>query len=128
MTGPNFVLATVVDAMHAMQIAEHGGAGGIRDQGLLDSALGRPVNLEAYGSGDVHEIAAAYAFGLARNHPFIDGNKRTAFLAAYVFLRANGQLLIASKDDAKRTMVGLAAGEIGEATFAAWLKKNCVAL
>ena len=85
MTAPNFVLATVVDLMHAMQIAEHGGAGSIRDKGLLESALGRPVNLDAYGSGDVHDIAAAYAFGLARNHPFIDGNKRTAFLAAYSF-------------------------------------------
>lgn len=128
MTAPNFVLATVVDLMHAMQIVEHGGAGGICDQGLTESALGRPVNLEAYGSGDVHEIAAACAFGLARNHPFLDGAKRTAFLAAYVFLRVNGQLLIASEDDATRTMVGLAAGENGEATFAAWLKKNCVAL
>ena len=86
---PNWLLRSVVEAMHFEQIAEHGGASGIRDPGLLDSALARPLNLWAYASPTLFELAASYAFGVVKNHPFVDGNKRTAFLSAYLFLRLN---------------------------------------
>ena len=102
----------------------HGGAPGIRDEGLLDSALARPENLVAYGSPDVFDCAAAYAFGLAKNHPFIDGNKRAAFLGAGMFLRLNGYRLTASQQNATLTMLALAASEITENNYANWLRTN----
>jgi death on curing protein len=121
---PIWVLRSVVDAPHDAQLAEHGGASGIRDMGLLESALARPQNLHAYGETDPCRLAAAYAFGIARNHPFVDGNKRTAFLAAYVFLRVNGLDLTADEVSVTVSMTTLAAGETTEPGFADWLRAN----
>jgi death-on-curing protein len=121
---PTWLLGSVIEAMHDEQIAEHGGASGLRDTGLLESALARPLNLWAYAEPNVFELAAAYAFGIAKNHPFVDGNKRTAFLAAYLFLRLNGWRLTASQDEAVRVVLLLAAGDIGETEFAKWLESN----
>ena len=111
----------VILAVHEEQLAEHGGAG-VRDAGLMESALAKPVNLAAYGDPDAADLAAAYGFGLARNHPFVDGNKRTAFVAVELFLALNGWTLTASDADCVMTMLSLAAGELDEATFAAWLR------
>jgi len=110
--------------LHDESLSMHGGASGMRDQGLLDSALARPLNIVAYGEPDTADLAAAYGFGLAKNHPFIDGNKRTAFLAVGLFLRLNGHRLTATQADATLTMLGLAAGKITEADFAKWLRAN----
>ena len=112
----------VVLAVHEEQLAEHGGAAGVRDAGLLESALARPRNLAHYGEPDLCELAAAYAFGLARNHPFIDGNKRSAFVATELFLVLNGWQLVASDADCVLIMLSLASGEIDEPAFAAWLR------
>ena len=108
--------------LHGENLVLHGGAAGIRDEGLLDSALARAENLLAYGQPDVFDCAAAYAFGLAKNHPFIDGNKRAAFLGACLFLRLNGFRLTASPQDATLTMLALAASNITEADFSAGLR------
>ena len=116
--------AGVILAVHEEQLAEHGGGAGVRDPGLMESALARPVNLAAYGDPDVAELAAAYGFGLARNHPFVDGNKRTAFVAVELFLALNGWALDAGDADCVMTMLALAAGEIDEPTFAAWLREH----
>ena len=113
--------------LHGESLVLHGGAAGIRDEGLLDSALGRPQNLAAYGQPDVFDCAAAYAFGLAKNHPFIDGNKRTGFVAAELFLRLNGYHLGASDADCVITMLAVASGELSEAAFAAWLREHAKA-
>lgn len=110
--------------LHDESLAMHGGASGIRDEGLLDSALGRPLNLVAYGEPDLAELAAAYAHGLAQNHPFVDGNKRAAFLAVGLFLGLNGYRLAATQAEATVAMFGLASGEIDEATFAAWIRES----
>ena len=114
----------VVRAVHDEQLAEHGGAAGTRDEGLLSSALARPENLLAYGQPDLAELAAAYGFGIARNRPFIDGNKRTAFVAAELFLALNGHSLEASDGDCVLTVLKLAGGEIDEAAFAAWVRAH----
>ena len=114
----------VVRAVHDEQLAEHGGAAGTRDAGLLSSALARPENLLAYGQPDLAELAAAYGFGIARNRPFIDGNKRTAFVAAELFLALNGHSLEASDGDCVLTVLKLAGGEIDEAAFAAWVRAH----
>ena len=98
----------------------------MRDQGLLESALSRPLNLAAYGNPDLGELAACYACALARNHPFVDGNKRAAFLAVGLFLGLNGHRLVASQAEATVAMCELAAGEWDEATFAAWLRQRIV--
>lgn len=111
----------VVLAAHDRQIAEYGGASGIRDEGLLDSALSRPQNKHAYGEDDVFALAAAYAFGIARNHPFMDGNKRTAWVAARTFLVLNGTRLLPDRREAVERMVELAEGQLDEAAFARWL-------
>jgi death-on-curing protein len=116
----------VVWAIHEAQLAEHGGSAGVRDAGLLASALARPINLVAYGSPDIADCAAAYGFGIARNHPFIDGNKRTAFVCTELFLALNGHLLEASDVACVLTMLAVAAGELDEAGFAAWLRANTV--
>lgn len=122
MTGePVWLSRALISAIHDEQIAEHGGSPGLRDEGLLESALARPRNLAAYGEPDLAALAAAYAFGLVRNHPFVDGNKRTAFVAAELFLDLNGQDLVASDEDCVTAMLSLAAGETSEAEFAAWL-------
>ena len=110
--------------LHDESLAEHGGASGMRDAGLLESARARPLNLVAYGDPDVADLAAAYGVGLAKNYPFVDGNKRAAFLAVGLFLRMNGHRLTASQAEATITMLGVAAGEINEADFAQWLRAH----
>ena len=117
-----WINSAVLIAVHDSQLAEHGGGAGVRDHGLLASALSRPENLAAYGEPDVADLAAAYGFGISRNHAFIDGNKRTGFVGAAMFLRLNGYKLVA--DDASKvlTMVAVSAGDITEAEFAAWIR------
>ena len=110
--------------LHDESLATHGGASGIRDEGLLDSALPRPLNLALYGERDVAALAATYAFCLAKNRPFVDGNKRAAFLSIGLFLYLNGQLLTASQADATLTMMAVAAGEQTEADLVTWIRKH----
>jgi death-on-curing protein len=112
--------------LHDESLAEHGGAPGIRDEGLLESALARPLNLTAYGTPDFAELAASYAIGLAGNHAFVDGNKRVALLATGLFLHLNGYKLSVSQAEATLTVFAVAAGEIDEAGFAGWLRRHCV--
>lgn len=115
-------------AIHDRQLAEHGGGGGVRDEGLLDSALARPQQAFAYGDPppDIAALAASLAFGLARNHPFVDGNKRTAHVCYRVFLALNDSELVASQEEKYIAMLGLAEGSLGEAEFAQWLRKHLV--
>jgi death-on-curing protein len=115
---------SVVWAVHEAQLAEHGGLAGVRDAGLLASALARPINLAAYDAPDAAALAAAYAFGIARNHPFLDGNKRTAFVCAELFLALNGSTLLADDASCVSIMLALAGAELPEADFAAWLRTN----
>lgn len=116
----------VVHALHDRQLAEHGGLSGIRDQGALESALARPSNLAAYGHPDAADLAAAYAFGLARNHPFANGNKRSAWVVARLFFMANGISLEFDKAEALRMMLSLAAGELDEPGVAQWFRDHIV--
>ncbi len=124
MTAPawNWVGEDVVLAIHSAQLAEHGGLAGIRDLALVLSALARPQNLTTYGTPDIADLAAAYAYGIARNHGFVDGNKRTAFVVAYVFLLDNGYELAANDSDAVRFMLAVASGELQEAGAASWFR------
>ena len=115
---------SVVLALHEEHLAEHGGPVGIRDRGLLESALFRPQNLIGYGDPDLAALAAAYGFGLARNHPFIDGNKRTAFTVMELFLALNGLELIADDPSCIVTILKLAEGSLTEAEFADWIRSN----
>ncbi len=119
-----WIARRALQLLHGESLVLHGGAAGIRDEGLLDSALARPETLAAYGQPDVFDCAAAYAFGLAKNHPFIDGNKRAGFLGAGLFLRLNGYRLIATQQDATLTMLALAASDISEAAYADWLRTH----
>lgn len=121
---PKWLRREAVLIMHEECLAEHGGASGIRDEGLFDSALARPENLFAYGKPDIFEMAAACAAGIIRNHPFVDGNKRTGFLAAAVFLEINGHRLVADEVSATLHTIRLAASEIEEAEYADWLPAN----
>jgi death-on-curing protein len=114
----------VVLVAHAEQLQEHGGAAGVRDRGALESALSRPLNLAAYGEPDAADLAAAYAFGLARNHPFVDGNKRTAAVVSELFLEKNGHLLDASDPELVVAFLALAAGELEERELAAWFREH----
>ncbi len=114
----------VLMLLHDESLAEHGGASGLRDEGLLDSALARPLNLDAYGQSDVAALAASYAVALAKNHAFVDGNKRAGFLAMGLFLFLNGYRLNASQSDATVTMLAVAAGEIDEAALSDWIGRN----
>jgi death-on-curing protein len=116
--------AGVALAAHAEQLAEHGGSDGVRDEGLFESALARPRNLAAYGEPDVAALAASYAFGLARNHPFVDGNKRTAAVVMEAFLNLNGAILNATDPEIVVAILALAAGELGEEELAAWLRER----
>lgn len=125
MKQPVWLLNEAVVAAHGRLLSEFGGASGIRDEGLLESALARPENLRAYGTPTIFELAASYAFGVVKNHPFVDGNKRTGFTIAVMFLDLNGQILRASEADATIQTLALAAGELGEAGYAAWLEANC---
>jgi death-on-curing protein len=110
--------------LHDESLAEHGGASGLRDEGLLDSALGRPQNLALYGEPDLASLAASYGFGLAKNHAFVDGNKRAAFLAVGMFLAVNGYRLHATQVDATLTVLAVAAGEMDELAFAEWIRAH----
>jgi death-on-curing protein len=116
--------AAVIHAIHEEQLAEHGGSAGLRDKGLLESALARPQHLASYREPDVAACAAAYGCGLSRNHPFIDGNKRTAFVAVELFLFLNAYLLEAADADCVLTMLRVAEGSIREEDFAAWIRGN----
>jgi len=113
-------------AIHEVQLAEHGGLPGLRDAGLLDAALARPQQLVAYAQSvpDVASLAAAYGFSLVRSHPFVDGNKRAAFLALGLFLYSNGQRLTATQAEATLAVLAVAASEWDEATLAAWLREH----
>jgi len=115
---------SVVIAAHDEQLAEHGGAAGTRDSGLLESALARPENLAAYGDPDAAALAAAYGFGIVRNHPFVDGNKRAALIATELFLALNGFDLVVGDVECVVTILALAAGELDEAEFAGWLRAH----
>ena len=114
--------------LHDESLATHGGRAGMRDEGLLDSALAKPLNVLAYADPehppDLATLAASYCFGLAKNHAFVDGNNRAAFLAAGLFLYLNGHRLVATQADATHTMLGVAAGDVGEDDFAAWLRQR----
>ena len=131
MTQPDRVEPVWLDAVdaiaiHDRQLAEHGGGTGVRDQGMLESALGRPINRWAYGEDDPAALAAAYAFGLARNHPFVDGNKRTAWVLARLFLALNRHTLRFAAEDAIRTMLALAGGELSEEELADWFRQHLI--
>ncbi len=110
--------------LHDESLAEHGGASGVRDEGLLDSALARPLNSSLYEETDVAALAAAYGMSLAKNHAFIDGNKRAAFLAVGLFLAINGYRLLANQADATLTMLSVAAGNMDQAAFADWIRQH----
>ncbi|HWI55619.1 MAG TPA: type II toxin-antitoxin system death-on-curing family toxin [Bacillota bacterium] len=124
MKRPIWVLKETVLALQERLLAEFGGACGLRDEGLLDSALARAENLLAYGKPTLFELAASYAQGLVRNHPFLDGNKRIGFTTAVLFLELNGYHFVASEVDATVQTLALAARDLDEAGYAAWLKKN----
>lgn len=123
---PVWVSADLVEAVHERQIAEHGGGSGIRDRGLLESALAKPQQLYAYGEEDVDipALAAAYGYGIARNHAFVDGNKRTAYVVMRLFLVLNGWELVALMPDRYTTMLALAAGDLSESELVEWLRTN----
>jgi death-on-curing protein len=124
MKEPVWVLKEVVLMLHEQSLAQFGGAAGLRDEGMLDSALGKPVNVSLYGQPTLFELAASYAFGIIKNHPFIDGNKRAGFIVAAVFLQINGHPLHASEVDATMRTLALAAGEMTESAYADWLQAN----
>lgn len=124
MSDPVFLSEQLVMAIHHEQLAEHGGASGVRDAGLLQSALALAENKMAYGLPSLAEMAAAYAYGIARNHPFVDGNKRTAFVAAQVFLRLNQQRMNVDHVEATLTFLRLAAGDVSEDGLATWITSH----
>jgi death-on-curing protein len=124
MTEPFWLTSDVVADIHSEQLALFGGPDGIRDRGLLESALARPINRFAYGETDMAALAAAYAFGLAKNHPFIDGNKRVSLLALIIFLRLNGIEFAPSEADAAAIILALAAGEVEEEGLTRWIRDN----
>lgn len=124
MKRPVWVLPETVVALHEQLLATFGGASGVRDAGLLASALARPANLFAYGDPSMFDLAASYAFGLVKNHPFVDGNKRSGFAVSVLFLELNGYHFVASEADATVQTLALAASEIKERAFAAWLEAN----
>lgn len=117
-----WIQAELISAVHDEQLAEHGGGQGVRDANLLDSALARPEQLAHYGVPDAADLAASYGYGISRNHPFVDGNKRTAFVAVELFLLLNGHELVANDADCVMTMLSVASGDLSEAEFAAWIR------
>lgn len=123
---PTWLLRETLVAIHHLLIAEHGGVHGVRDEGLLESTLARPRNQFAYGDDDICVLAASYAVGIAKNHPFLDGNKRTAFVAAYVFLERNGFALEADELETVIAMTGVAAGTIREVDLTRWFRAHAV--
>jgi len=126
MTKPVWIDLEVVLAIHDEQLAEHGGQPGVRDRGLLESAMARPQNQFACGEHSIARLAASYAFGISRNHPFLDGNKRTSLVVAELFLDLNGLELTASDAECVTTFLQLAAGEITDAELAEWIASHCV--
>lgn len=124
MSEPLWLSVELVRDIHAEQLAIYGGPEGVRDLGLLESALARPINRFAYGETDMAALAAAYAFGLARNHPFVDGNKRAAFLAMMTFLRLNGIPFAPADAMAAAAILALAAGEVDEKGLTRWIRDN----
>lgn len=126
MTEPTWIDLEVVLAIHEEQLAEHGGQAGVRDRGLLESAMGRPLNQFAYGEHSLASLAASYAFGISRNHPFLDGNKRTSLVVAELFLELNGIELAASDAEAVTTFLQLAAGDLTEEALAEWIAERSV--
>jgi death-on-curing protein len=125
MGAPTWIDLEVVLAIHDEQLAEHGGQAGVRDRGLLESALDRPRNQYAYGESSLTRLAASYAFGISRNHPFLDGNKRTSLVVAELFLELNGLELIASDVQCVATFLQIADGEVTEDQLAEWITANC---
>ena len=123
-TEPEWLSLDIALAVHDRQLAEHGGPTGVRDQGMLESALARPLNQWTYGEDDRCALAAAYAYGIARNHPFTDGNKRTAWVFARLFLMLNGQTLSFTPRMAIDVVLALAAGELGEDQLADWFRQH----
>jgi death-on-curing protein len=121
---PIWVDASIVLAVNDAQLSEHGGASGVRDSGLLESALARPRNRYAYGKASLHALAASYAHGIAKNHPFLDGNKRTSLVVCELFLNLNGIELTASDEAVVMTWLNLASGDISEVDLEAWIAKN----
>ncbi len=119
-----WVTLAVAEAAHAEQLAEHGGGEGVRDAGLLESAMARPQNLARYGEPDAATLAAAYAFGIARNHPFVDGNKRTAAVVSETFLMLNGHEVLATDAELVVAFIALAAGELSEEELAGWFRQR----
>ena len=126
MTEPQWLTKSILVAVHEKLLSEFGGLGGLRENSLLESALHRPLQTFTYSQPTIFELAAIYATGIIKNHPFIDGNKRSGFMAAYVFLEANGLRFDATNADVIRHTLLLAAGDISETQYAAWLEKNCV--
>ena len=124
MSEPDWLTVEMIVAIHDEQLAIHGGLAGIRDAALLESALDRPRNKRAYESAELPELAAAYGYGLAKNHPFVDGNKRTSPLAIYTFLGVNGVDFIVAEADAAAMIFALAAGEVSEDSLARWIRDN----
>ncbi len=125
MAEPHWIRRPLVEALHHDQLKTYGGRFGVRDENLLESALARPRQRWAYErEADLFDLAAAYAFGIAKNHPFIDGNKRTAFAVMTLFLALNGRPVKAEEPDAILTMLGVAAGELGEPELAAWCRQR----
>ena len=121
-----FVGSDIAVAVHERQLAEHGGLSGTKDFGLLESAMSRPINKHSYGENDLCALAAAYAFGIARNHPFNDGNKRTAWVIARLFLRLNDVTIAFGKTEAIETVLALAAGDLPEDALADWFRARIV--
>ena len=124
MTAWKWINRAVLIAVHDMQLAEHGGGAGLRDNNLLESALAKPQNLAAYGAPDAAALAAAYGYGISRNHAFVDGNKRTGLVAAELFLGLNGWQLLVTDSDCVLTMLAVASGDITEEEFAAWIRTH----
>lgn len=124
MSAPDWLAVDMIVAIHDEQLAIHGGLAGMRDAALLESALDRPRNKWAYESAELPELAAAYGYGIAKNHPFVDGNKRTSLLAIYTFLGINGVDFIVPEADAAAMIFALAAGEVSEDSLARWIRDN----
>lgn len=125
MKEPFWLSQEIILAIQSQLIARFGGLDGLRDEGLLESALARPLQLMNYESPTMHDLAASYAYGIVKNHPFLDGNKRAGFMAAYTFLAINGHQLVASEEDAVLQTLALAASEITAVEFALWLEHSC---
>ena len=125
MKEPVWILHQAVLAIHDVLLAEFGGAPGIRDESLLESALARPLNLWSYEKPNLFRLAAAYTHGIVKNHPFVDGNKRTGYVIGGIFLERNGQILNASEEEATAAIMDLASSQLTEEGFTLWLRDNC---